>query len=490
MSLRVLRILCAAMASMLVVVTAAHSDTNPRRFDPLLKTNWFGLYMQGTKIGYVKMSLEKIEKPVDGWQLQSLLNITLRTGDQSITMNTEDTKIYKAPGGELYSSSFDLSGRTGGMTVEGRTEGDSFVVKSNIGGQATTKSFAKPFDFLDSVMAVELRAASGRLAVGDSFTISSFEATPPLSALLHQKAKVESKETYIFNGVPTDAFAVGITMTEMDIATRVIVDLQGNTLEGSLGGQMTIKLEGKAQAKRHDDTYDIITNNLILPDKKIVDPRKLRELKLRITGINVGDVIPTGMQKATLDSSGVLVDILRQSAPPNAPPLGRVPDEAKSYLASEPLEQSDDPRIIELARTIVGSETNSWEAAKKINAWVYENIEKRFTPDFSNALQTLNSGEGDCGEHAALSVALMRAAGIPARPVVGLVYWPPGEGFGYHAWTEVYAGEWLQMDPSWGEELANPSHIALARGDLIAQVSVLHRIMGKMKIGIRDMQQE
>jgi hypothetical protein len=99
----------------------------------------------------------------------------------------------------------------------------------------------------------------------------------------------------------------------------------------------------------------------------------------------------------------------------------------------------------------------------------------------------LNSKKGDCGEHTALAVALLRASGIPARPIVGLIYYPPGGGFGYHAWTEVYIGKWLQMDPTWNEELANPTHIALARGDMIAQVSVLHRVLGNIAISVLDM---
>jgi homoserine acetyltransferase len=42
------------------------------------------------------------------------------------------------------------------------------------------------------------------------------------------------------------------------------------------------------------------------------------------------------------------------------------------------------------------------------------------------------------------------------------------------------------MDPTWGEELANPSHIALAHGDIIEQVRVLYRVMGNIKIDILD----
>lgn len=188
-------------------------------------------------------------------------------------------------------------------------------------------------------------------------------------------------------------------------------------------------------------------------------------------------------QKVTAITDSVfLLELAEQKTPSQITTLPVKSPELEAYLVSEPYLQSDDPKIIGLAKQIVGYETDSWRAAKKINRWVYENIEKRFTPDLSNALQTLNSRRGDCGEHTALAVALLRAAGIPARPIVGLIYWPPGGGFGYHAWVEAYVGEWVQMDPSWGEDLANPARIAIARGDIIAQVGALYRIMGKIKI--------
>ena len=170
---------------------------------------------------------------------------------------------------------------------------------------------------------------------------------------------------------------------------------------------------------------------------------------------------------------------------PTAPPILPIKnDDLKPFLQSDPYEQSDDPKIIALADSIIGNEKDSWVAAKKINSWVYKNIEKRLTPDLSNALQTLNSRRGDCGEHTALAVALLRASGIPARPIIGLIYWPEGNAFGYHAWTEVYVGMWIEMDPTWNENLANATHIAFARGNIIEQVSALYKIMGKMKISI------
>ena len=81
---------------------------------------------------------------------------------------------------------------------------------------------------------------------------------------------------------------------------------------------------------------------------------------------------------------------------------------------------------------------------RRILNWVHETIEKRGTVSVPNALDTLKMKAGDCNEHAALFAALARAAGIPAKVSVGLVY--TRDRFYYHAWNEVFLGHWVAVD--------------------------------------------
>ncbi len=81
-----------------------------------------------------------------------------------------------------------------------------------------------------------------------------------------------------------------------------------------------------------------------------------------------------------------------------------------------------------------------------------------------SALQAYESRIGGCGEFANLTVAMLRARGIPARSISGLAfinlavlppYWPAqtyiwGHPAAAHAWVELYAdGRWEMADPSW-----------------------------------------
>src|SRR5262249_9054336 len=108
-----------------------------------------------------------------------------------------------------------------------------------------------------------------------------------------------------------------------------------------------------------------------------------------------------------------------------------------------------------------------WEATLRIARWVHQEV--RYTiADTPSARLALEKRAGDCGPHSTLTVALLRAAGIPARLVGGLMYSPSfGGSFGQHAWVEVHMGPdgWVTLDPTTGEyEQAGATHIKLFGG--------------------------
>lgn len=93
------------------------------------------------------------------------------------------------------------------------------------------------------------------------------------------------------------------------------------------------------------------------------------------------------------------------------------------------------PKLRELARQAVGSETNPYLQAERILRFVAKKI--RYEITFARGIPYLlsspardeKSGEeyyiGDCTQYAALFVAMCRAVGIPARCVYGFVGWRP-----------------------------------------------------------------
>jgi len=147
----------------------------------------------------------------------------------------------------------------------------------------------------------------------------------------------------------------------------------------------------------------------------------------------------------------------------------------------EPLLQSRDLRILKVAVRIRGRERDPRVVAEKINAWVHDSIRSRVTFGVPNALEVLRTREGDCNEHTQVFVALARAIGLPARIAAGLAY-VDGK-FYYHAWPEVLLGDWVPVDPTFGQFPADAAHIRFVIGGLPRQTELL-RLMGNLQIDV------
>lgn len=91
--------------------------------------------------------------------------------------------------------------------------------------------------------------------------------------------------------------------------------------------------------------------------------------------------------------------------------------EYQRYIQESEWIQSSDDRIVQLAREIVGTETNPYRQAQLVHRWVSTKIEGGGPTD---ALTTLQNQAGDCSGHSWLFIALLRALGIPSRGVGGL----------------------------------------------------------------------
>jgi len=154
-----------------------------------------------------------------------------------------------------------------------------------------------------------------------------------------------------------------------------------------------------------------------------------------------------------------------------------------SFLQATPFMQSDHPRIRALAQSIIAGEKNGYKATLLIKDWVYNKIAKEPTVSIPNALEVLQSRKGDCNEHTVLFNALARAAGIPAKTVVGVVYLRGA--FYYHAWSEVWLGEWISLDSVLDQFPADVTHVKFLEGEIDRQIDIL-QLIGKLKIHVLE----
>ncbi len=145
----------------------------------------------------------------------------------------------------------------------------------------------------------------------------------------------------------------------------------------------------------------------------------------------------------------------------------RYPEELAKYLLPSAKIESDDHRIVALAKEIAPEETDVVAIAREAARWTSKNVsydselaDRIWNGEVAtqSALETLERGRGTCSEYANLFIAIIRARGIPARFVMGRMY------FGsYHAWAEFWLGGqgWVPVETQSGQIGVSARHIKL-----------------------------
>jgi transglutaminase-like putative cysteine protease len=163
-------------------------------------------------------------------------------------------------------------------------------------------------------------------------------------------------------------------------------------------------------------------------------------------------------------SFDLTVTAVRQ--PPTVMAAGVV-NPGKEYTESNFFLTSDDPVVKQHAAEAVGTETDPWRKAQLVERWVNQHMKvQNFTEAMAPASEVAKTLTGDCTEYSMLAAAMCKAAGLPARTAIGLVYvdFQPPELpiLGFHMWTEVYVrGQWTAIDATLGKGSVGPAHVKI-----------------------------
>ena len=287
-----------------------------------------------------------------------------------------------------------------------------------------------------------------------------------------------------------------ITQTVGDVTTKVWIDGQGRVVRAETPSGFTIDRTAFELAyenyRRRDTTHmtqasarpaagSVVATTAIAAG---VTParRPIGVLRVRLSGVTLGGFQLQGArQRLSGDTLEVRPDSGSRLTASYALPTLPARDSAfRAALAPEPLIQSEDPRVQAQARQIVGGERDPARAARLIADWVGRQVARQGGTGVPGAVQVLEQRRGDCNEHTVLYVALARAAGIPARTAAGLLY--AGGRFYYHAWAEVYLGDWVAVDPTFGQFPADAGHVRVTAG--LARQMELLRLIGSLKLEV------
>src|SRR4029077_10037844 len=136
------------------------------------------------------------------------------------------------------------------------------------------------------------------------------------------------------------------------------------------------------------------------------------------------------------------------------------------YLAAGAIIDPGDPTVRAIVAEVTGGAADAWDRAQRLTRWVTEHMTFDAGIAFAPAAELARDRHGTCAGYAVLLASLLRAAHIPARLDLGLVY--AGGIFGGHAWVEAWiGGHWVPLDAALpGDGPADAARIALARDAL------------------------
>lgn len=171
--------------------------------------------------------------------------------------------------------------------------------------------------------------------------------------------------------------------------------------------------------------------------------------------------------------------VVEQGTPvePPAPDVGwdvvesdAVKDEHCEFLAASTWVPQD-ADLDQVGLTIRAAAESPREAVHAATEWVRGQLDYQpgATTVSTSAVEAWRNGSGVCQDFVHLSLAVLRAAGVPARYVSGYLHphrepevGKPARGES-HAWVEAWVGDWLGLDPTNLLEIAE-RHVLVARG--------------------------
>jgi transglutaminase-like putative cysteine protease len=480
-------VLCAWVATMAVLVhrslleaAGGNLATDLARYGKAAQ--WRGVYYRNEKIGF---TVSQIVQTGSGFELQEdgRLQMTLLGAQNVVTIRTTARVDREFA---MQSFDFSLDPGTGGTQVHGELTGRRLrlAITTAAGSRVEDVELAQP-----PVLAQTLprRLADAGLVEGAHHEWTIFDPAPLANASM--ALDVGRRELVSVGRQRLPAFRVEAAYAGLK-TTSWITDTGEVVLEKSPLGLETVRetaADAQNMAVPSGIRADLLSASAIVPTgaQRIVEPRDVRRLRLRLTGAEVPQSDLAGVGQIV---NGDVIEI--HDAQGFTPEAAAVGIDVARFLQPEPFIESDAPEIRAEAAAAVGTLVGARTRAERLTRHVNAMLDKKPTVSLPSAREVLRTKVGDCNEHTVLYVAMARALGIPARIAVGLV--SVRGAFYYHAWPEVYLaagdrGMWVPVDPTLNQFPADATHLRLARGGLDKQAAILP-LIGRLRIEILELE--
>ncbi|MDH5541445.1 MAG: transglutaminase-like domain-containing protein [Nitrospinota bacterium] len=461
-------------------------------FAEVISEEWMEIKMNSSKIGF---TYQKVERTGEEYKItsKSLMKFEINgITQEASTSHTFFLDSGKKPKSFTYMQKM-LNHR---QFFDGIISGNTADITIRSGGNVSRKKVPFP-DNANLADAISYLLGDMTLETGAKYKFHVFVES--LLAIEAITIEVGKKTTIVHNGKKEEVFEVQSKFQNFTVTSFLTPN--GRTLKEISPLGFTSESVDEKQALSFKEGVMPFTQILafsLIPVK--IDIEKKEEIAvmvLHMSGLASEGLIPSDSRQKVKTVKGgngnkgktIILEIEVRKENEKEIPKIAISESGKGmeeYLKSTFEAQSDDPAILKRASRIAGKEKDTFKKAQLISRWVHKNVKKSFIDTFS-AVETLRSLEGECQSHTNLFAALARAEGIPVRTVSGIVYSEDFEGFLYHAWPEIYAGKWIAIDPTLGQEIADVTHVKLIEGELSKQLQ-LFEFIGKIGIEIKSIE--
>jgi transglutaminase-like putative cysteine protease len=452
-----------------------------------LEEVWEAAYVRndaGTdvKIGHVHMTSALVEK--DGTKLirtTKELRLVVGRADAKAEMKADVSSDEDADGKVHAISAKIWLGKDKVQTIDCEVlEGNKVRVTAGVGDGQTHVFNWDPNNV--GLAREQTLLREKKVKPGDTFTYRYYEVqvTHPITV----RVAVKGLEAVALpGGAKRDLLKVVATPDALTLPNGAKLQMPAGTFWADPVSYDTIKTEmdipeiGKVSLIRtskvaalapNGKVPDLMKRQSIFLKAAVPDMHERDSLVYRVTfqgDAQPKDLVATDARQAIRNASGKSFDLVMTAR--RAPVSGAVDQKAEAeFLRSNYFINSDDAEVKKLAARAVGSAKDPWQKAQKIEGFVREFMRPAdYTEAMAPADHVARTRTGDCTEYAMLTAAMCRAAGVPSRTAIGLVYVNNLLGrpaLAFHMWTEVQVnGQWLGLDATLGRGSIGPGHIKI-----------------------------
>lgn len=437
-------------------VKVSSADNSNRQVLPEHQIRWFALYIEEDKIGHYKLQ-RNVNLAADTVTTTLTSYMSLNREDVVLEMHTTEQSVETTKGEALSFSSIQRQGESY-QSISGQIH-DSGVVDIRIDDSGKVTSQRQQWQ-KQALLFEGLRLAGLKQGnkAGTQYTSTEYL----ISNLQVVKSQVTVGATNIVNVLGKNTGLTKVTSKVIGAAAsgNVVsyIDQQHNLFKvvmPFMDTHMRLEAVSKEVALSSNQKTDIFTRSFIDAPIAVSIGQVQKPLEYLIETQNSQVKFPVSdeqqFSKLAANAGQLTVTPLKGVHGGVFPYRGKELDMLR-YLAPNNYVQSDDERIIKLAKRVVGDSQSATQAAQKLESFVRDYISiKDLSVGYGTATQVLDSRRGDCTEHAVLLTAMLKAVGIPARVATGMVYMDnfaeQRQTFVPHAWVQAnIVGKWLSYD--------------------------------------------